>query len=131
MLAAAFGAGANTTFVVAVQTLRLIVMVLLAPLVGCGSMLRPCTPHQATCSAPRTGLPESSASWIARVGHGSGPGAAPCQLVLAGSKEDLVAGRGWGLDRGRSRRWQRPEPLGDVDVLAEGMRVPTRSGRRA
>ena len=32
VLALAFGAGANTTFVVAVQTLRVIAMVLLAPL---------------------------------------------------------------------------------------------------
>jgi membrane AbrB-like protein len=33
VLAAAFGTGANTTFVIAVQTLRLFVMILLAPLV--------------------------------------------------------------------------------------------------
>jgi uncharacterized protein len=33
VLAAAFGTGADTTFVIAVQTLRLFVMVLLAPLV--------------------------------------------------------------------------------------------------
>ena len=32
MLAVAFGAGANTTFIVAVQSLRVFVMVLLAPL---------------------------------------------------------------------------------------------------
>ena len=32
MLAVAFGAGANTTFIVAVQSLRVIAMVLLAPL---------------------------------------------------------------------------------------------------
>ena len=32
VLAVAFGAGANTTFIVAVQSLRVIVMVLLAPL---------------------------------------------------------------------------------------------------
>jgi uncharacterized membrane protein AbrB (regulator of aidB expression) len=32
VLAVAFGAGANTTFIVAVQTLRVIAMVLLAPL---------------------------------------------------------------------------------------------------
>ena len=31
MLAVAFGAGANTTFIVAVQSLRVLVMVLLAP----------------------------------------------------------------------------------------------------
>ena len=31
MLAVAFGAGANTTFILAVQGLRLLVMVLLAP----------------------------------------------------------------------------------------------------
>jgi uncharacterized membrane protein AbrB (regulator of aidB expression) len=31
VLAAAFGAGANTTFILAVQSLRLLVMVLLAP----------------------------------------------------------------------------------------------------
>jgi uncharacterized protein len=33
VLAVAFGAGANTTFILAVQGLRLLVMVLLAPLV--------------------------------------------------------------------------------------------------
>ena len=33
VLAAAFGTGADTTFVIAVQTLRLFVMILLAPLV--------------------------------------------------------------------------------------------------
>jgi uncharacterized membrane protein AbrB (regulator of aidB expression) len=33
VLAAAFGTGADTTFVIAVQTLRLFVMVLLAPVV--------------------------------------------------------------------------------------------------
>jgi uncharacterized membrane protein AbrB (regulator of aidB expression) len=33
VLAVAFGAGANTTFIVAVQALRLLVMVLLAPVV--------------------------------------------------------------------------------------------------
>ena len=32
VVAAAFGAGADTTFIVAVQTIRLLVMVLLAPL---------------------------------------------------------------------------------------------------
>ena len=32
MLAVAFGAGADTTFIVAVQTLRVVAMVLLAPL---------------------------------------------------------------------------------------------------
>ena len=32
MVAVAFGAGANTTFIVAVQGLRVLVMVLLAPL---------------------------------------------------------------------------------------------------
>ena len=32
VLAVAFGAGADTTFIVAVQTLRVVVMVLLAPL---------------------------------------------------------------------------------------------------
>ncbi len=33
MVAAAFGTSADTTFVIAVQTLRLFVMILLAPLV--------------------------------------------------------------------------------------------------
>jgi hypothetical protein len=33
VLAVAFGAGANTTFILAVQALRLLVMVLLAPVV--------------------------------------------------------------------------------------------------
>jgi uncharacterized protein len=32
VLAVAYGAGANTTFIVAVQTLRVVAMVLLAPL---------------------------------------------------------------------------------------------------
>jgi uncharacterized protein len=33
VLAVAFGAGANTTFILAVQSLRLLIMVLLAPIV--------------------------------------------------------------------------------------------------
>jgi membrane AbrB-like protein len=52
VLAAAFGAGADTTFILAVQTLRLLVMVLLAPLVV-RWMVRPTAPGTSGGPAPR------------------------------------------------------------------------------
>jgi membrane AbrB-like protein len=52
VLAAAFGAGADTTFILAVQTLRLLVMVLLAPLVV-RWMIRPSAPARSAGSGSR------------------------------------------------------------------------------
>jgi membrane AbrB-like protein len=54
VLAAAFGTGADTTFVIAVQTLRLFVMVLLAPVAVRRLVLRGRTPHvSGSASEPR------------------------------------------------------------------------------
>ena len=80
-----------------------------------------------TCSPQATGLPVSSACWIAmwvmkRVGRGAVP------VVLAGLEEDAVAGSDQ-LDAA-ALALAEPDTLGDPDRLAERVRVPRGAGAR-